>query len=76
MGKSPKPLRILVHPGIAQWPEFQALREQGHTVIQLDEDHDVVLGPTCWLMDPKHQPYLSTAIATVRQRRYPKEKPK
>ena len=32
MGKTPKPLRFLVHPDIADWPEWAGLASQGHTI--------------------------------------------
>ena len=75
MGKTPKPLRITVDPSIANWEELQALREQGHQIVvnPLDQE-DVILGPTCWLMDEQHRKYLPLALAAARARRYPKEK--
>ena len=77
MGRSPKPLRVLVHPDIAQWAEFDTLRDQGHLIEQqltpLDE-YDLVLGPTCWHMTPKHRKYLKDAVQAARSKRYPKEK--
>ena len=81
MGRTPKPLRILVDPDIASWGEFAALREQGHTIVSGTEPshsggpdwNDLVLGPTCWHMTPKHRKYLPLAIAAARKQRYPKE---
>ena len=32
MGKTPKPLRILIHPSMETWPAIQALVAQGHRI--------------------------------------------
>ena len=83
MGRSPKPLTLLALGDLTDWPEFIALKEQGHVIagpqdlkintIALD-DVDVILGPTCWRMDAQHRKYLPQAIAAARKVRYPKEK--
>ena len=75
VGKTPKPLRILLHPALAAWPEIQALRDQGHTVEPWSpEGYDLLLGPTCWRMDEGHRKYLTLAIRAGRGQRYPKER--
>lgn len=78
MGKSQKPLTILVHPDLAQWPEIHELAEKGHTVYtEYPRDltvPDLVLGPNCWRLDMAHKKYLPLAIAAGRKQRYPKEK--
>mgnify|MGYP001591995974 CR=1 FL=1 len=79
VGKTPKPLYILV-VGLDRWEELDALTAQGHIIdhdsmpltIPLGQ-HDLTLGPTCWLMDDAHRKYLDLAIASARKRRYPKE---
>jgi hypothetical protein len=82
MGRTPKPLRIL-HIGL-KWEELTALVTQGHTVDDANTivfgdgranfaDYDIILGPTCWLMDDAHRKYVKDAIAEARRRRYPKE---
>ena len=76
MGKSPKPLRIVLDSTLANWEEFEKLKAQGHEVIVAGEDQltDLVLAPTAWRMDPQHRKYLPLAIAAGRAKRYPKEK--
>lgn len=81
MGKSPKPMTILVHPLIGEWEEVQKLGSQGHTIVvpydlQIAtvkfEDLDLILHPNAWRMDTAHRKYLPLAIAAGRQHRYPK----
>ena len=79
MGKTPKPLRFLVSPALAEWPECAALQERGHTVLLYDFDSqdmgvDVVMAPNAWRMDAQHRKYLPQAIAAARKVRYPKER--
>ena len=83
MGRSPKPLSILLHPDLEGWLEFADLKAQGHTVVTVQDLHianvvlgemDLILGPTCWRMDTQHRNYLPQAIAAARKARYPKEK--
>lgn len=85
MARTPKPLNVLVHPTLADWPDFQQLSSQGHwvtTSLVSREgspaslaDFDVVFGPTAWRMDDKLRGYLPVAIKAARAARYPKEKP-
>lgn len=82
MGKTPKPLTILVTPPLDQWEEVAALQAQGHSIhVWGDQttgfeyaDHDLILGPTCWRMDAQHRKYLDLAITEARRARYPTEK--
>ena len=78
MGKSPKPLSILLtDPEMETWVEIEELRKKGHTV-NVDpspsalEDFDIILGPTCWRMTSSLRKYFSVAIAAARKARYPK----
>ena len=82
MGKTPKPLCILIHSSIADWEEWEALRAQGHTIVTEQDlrianivlvDLDLILGPTSWHMTPKHRVYMKDAIAAARKHRYQKE---
>ena len=81
MGRTPKPLRILILDKLAEWNEFTTLIEQGHTIhIQRYVpsatpwvDYDIILGKNCWMMDESHRKYLNLAIAEARRRRYPKD---
>ena len=77
MGKSPKPLKILVtDPYMGEWKEIDALAQQGHTIdaypgdTNLDQ-YDLVLGPRCWRMDDDLRPFLDLAIKEARARAYP-----
>jgi len=72
MGRTPKPLNILVI-NLPDWDEFKELSEQGHAISHQEAAWDVVIGPTCWLMDQDHRKYLDLAIKSARARRYPKE---
>ena len=57
VGKSPKPLTWLVEASIADWPEFEELKAQGHKVLILPAegdgglDVDVICGPRCHRMN-------------------------
>ena len=76
MGKSSKPLNIAIPSSMETWDEIAQLKAQGHLirVVSDDCDCDIVLGPTCWLMDDAHRKYLPLAIAEARRRRYPPTK--
>jgi hypothetical protein len=83
MGKTPKPLRIAVHPTLVDLPEVQALVAKGHQVYSLAQynrgndnplnlpDVDLILGPNCWRMEPELLPYLDLAIKGARGVKYP-----
>lgn len=82
MGKSQKPLHILVFPPLDTWEEIRALSYQGHEISYPwwhDEkresrlDYDLILGPRCWRMDEEHRQYLDLAIQEARKIRYPKD---
>ena len=77
MGKTPKPLRIVVtDPAMMEWDEIKVLQGQGHTIqymIQLASDPDIglVLGPNVWRMNNELRPFLDLAIEEARARAYP-----
>jgi len=82
VGKTPKPLRILVHPDLFGWPEIRALVAQGHHCVPLDgagghafevQEADVILAPNAWRMTDDLREYLPLAIKAARKQRYPKE---
>ena len=82
MGRSPRPLTVLVADEIAGWPEFTDLQAKGHQIVTGHDlkintvsmgDVDLFLGPTCWRMDQAHRMYLPLALAAGRKKRYPKE---
>ena len=73
---SPKPLTIKIHTSMWEWPEVQALADQGHIVCSdpAVDECDIVLTPNAWLMDEQHRKYLPLALAEARRRRYPPTK--
>ena len=75
MGKPQKPLRILVHPDLANWDELQELRDKGHTVLVLEPGEvmpDLIMGPNCWRMEHSTRKYLKLAVEEARKVRYSK----
>lgn len=81
MGRTPKPLHILTLPDVAAWPEWEALRAQGHVIVTVQDiflntvgllDMDLIVGTQAWHLTHKHRKYLKDAIAAARKRRYPK----
>lgn len=78
MGRSPKPLRLLVHPSLMDTPEIQELIGKGHTVtswVEFDEA-DMLLAPNCWKMDARLIKYLDLAVKAARTIKYPKKEKK
>ncbi len=85
MGKAPKLLNYLIDPSI-DGPEFDKLREQGHTVhvmgkmhpeMYLDgNDYNSILGPQCWWMPKEHIDLLPLATKAAREVRYANVEPK
>ena len=80
VGRTPKPLTILVHPGLMEWAEVEALQEQGHRVTRMDGDvgdswdYDMILAPNAWRMTEDLRPYLELAIKSARKAKYGKDK--
>ena len=72
MGRTPKPLRIYVHPSMVEWVEVQALAAQGHVVQALADPGDLILSPTAWKMDQDHRKYVNLAVSAARRQKYPK----
>lgn len=79
MGKTSKPLVILLHPQLAEF--FEEEREAGHTLITtLDGDHltldqvDLAIGPNCWRMTPDLLKHKAIAIRAGRKAREDKKK--
>lgn len=73
MGKTSKPLKILIHPSL-KWEELQKLQDQNHDVQFLEVDADLILGPNCWKMNQMLRQYLPLAIKAAREQRYGKGK--
>jgi len=56
MGKTPRPIRILIHPSMDNWEIFKDLKAQGHQVHTIPEEgdpwsYDTIMGPSAWRMD-------------------------
>ncbi len=78
MGKTSKPLNILVHPSLASAGEVKALRDKGHTVTigeELDA-WDLILCPACFRMVSELLKYLDAAVKGARVVRYPQAEKK
>ena len=77
MGRSPKPLRFLIHPSLAEAHPWHELVAKGHTVVYMrpeDAEFDLMLGPNCWRMDPVVLiQYVDLAIASARAIKFPKK---
>ncbi len=75
MGKTPKPLKLLVHPDLWDLEEFVKLREQGHPMDKMPPPmlvgdalgYVLVLGPNCWWMPKDLTKYLSEALKQARK---------
>lgn len=85
MGKTQKPLTILVADELFDTPEVRTLADKGHSVSRLSEvghpssdadteTADLMLGPKCWRITPELLPYLDLAIKSTRGVKYPKGK--
>jgi len=70
VGKTSKPLVIVVSKHIAHWPIWEEKRLQGHTIVELEEA-DLFIGPECWYMDNQHEKYAQLAMDSARARAYP-----
>lgn len=75
VGRTPKPLLILVHHAYMNWSEVLALQEQGHQVEAgpLDSgvpEFDLILAPNAWRMTEDLRPFLPLAIKAARAARY------
>ena len=82
MKKNPKPLTILVtDQALYDTPEVQALCQKGHFVYDrycadATTDVDVLVGPTCWRINPalgKLAMQLKLMETAVRNIKYPKK---
>ena len=71
MGRTPasKRLRIGVDPAIRDWPEWAALAEKGHEIVDIGPGCDIVMGPTCWRMCEELRKYLDVALKAARKAR-------
>lgn len=69
MGKTPKPLTILVDSQWVNHPAVLALVAQGHTVAPLLEKADLILSPTAhyWREEMFETTYLIAAMKAARK---------
>ena len=73
MGRTTKPLTIVIESPLDTWPEILALAEQGHTIIHRTQDNvDLILGPHAHRMNEDLRKYLPLALAEGRRLKYPK----
>ena len=79
MGRTPKPLTLLVHESLWNTPEIQVLRDKGHHVDTLGAPEtaaDLLLAPNAWKMDTRLIKYLDLAVKAARAIKYPKKEKK
>jgi hypothetical protein len=78
MGKTPIPLKIMVHPDLWDTPEVQALASKGHFLHRWMVDDgsstawdmegmDLIVGPNCWRIVPALVKYLDLAVKSARK---------
>ena len=76
MGKVAKPLYLVVEPKYLEWPEFEKLGKQGHTVKALGDTTidwdlvDIIFSQRAWYMTELHRKHLLSAVKQARLRRY------
>lgn len=84
MGKTSKPLTIVVHPTLRMelGGQLTALTSQGHTVSWMDSEidgeyvanADLIVAPNAWRMFGALTKYLDVAIKGARVTAYPPKK--
>ena len=82
MGRTPKPLSVLIHPSLETLAAIQELREKGHWVTTSPArpdgsacspwEFDVILSPSAWRMTIELAKYLPMMLKEVRSEKYPK----
>lgn len=76
MGKSPKPITfVLTEADMLQWPRFQELQGQGHTLVLLDDllaGVGVVMGARAHYLAPGMEGLVDVALKSARALQYPK----
>lgn len=76
MGRTPKPLTLLVTEDLIHTPEIQDLADKGHRIMLLelcsDPVPDIILSPLSWRMTPELLKYLDVAVKAARAQKYPK----
>ena len=76
MGKTNQPLTIVVTDDLWDTPEIRALAEAGHRLFRvwdappiLQQPIDLILGDSCWFMNPALLKYLGIALKQARARK-------
>ena len=78
MGKTSKPLNLLIDPSLAATQQVADLVAKGHSISLMNSgtaEYDLILGPNCWRMLPELLDYMDEAVKGARDVRYP-TKPK
>lgn len=76
MGKTPKPLSLLVHPDLYPWPELDKMAEQGHTIDRMGSEtkliweYNIIFGGNAWWMVEELKKHLPTAVKRARELQY------
>lgn len=81
MGRTPKPLTLLVDPSLEMLEGFQQLRDKGHWITSAPVsregnpcsvwEFDAVVGPTSWRMTRDLMKYLDPMLKGLRASKYP-----
>lgn len=85
MGRTSKPLRILVGDCLADTAEIRELGEKGHVLFRMRDvvmpdpcvkdgielsDFDLILSPNAWRMTPELIQFLDVAVKAARKEKY------
>ena len=81
MGRTPKPLKFLVHQSLIEVYPWHELVAQGHLVVFMAPEEpafnfDLILAPNAWKMDTRLIKYLDLAVKAARTIKYPKKEKK
>ena len=82
MGRTPKPVYMVVEDPLFSRPEFTALSEQGHTVLRFGDPAvewdkaEVIIGPRCWRMmdDMVREQWITLLLKEARAAQPPRTK--
>lgn len=81
MGRTSKPLWIVVSDSLIRMDPFPELEAKGHRLTALSSatgddclEADIVFGPNCWRMLPELAKYTEAAIKAARAVAYPTKK--
>ena len=76
MGKTSRPLKIVVDPSLYMLPFVAELKAKGHGVVVAEwaDDIDLILAPQAARFLPGMEKFLEDFIKGARKVKYPKEK--